>query len=225
MKLVIFDCDGVLINSEEIYLDSEIEFLSNAGFELEKRAYMGAFMGLSYDDWRVKLGAAVQEHHGHPLPENFFESLHTFVMQRFESELESIPGVRGAVSSLEILCCVASSTSLPNLQWKLQHTEITDLFSPHIFSADMVARGKPAPDLFLHAAATLEIEPRHCVVVEDSVNGVIAGKAAGMKVIGFTGGGHCLADQEAILISSGAHVVIDDFAKLGSAVSRLAESE
>ena len=224
MKLVIFDCDGVLINSEEIYLDSEIEFLSNAGFQIEKRAHMEAFMGLSYDDWRVKLGAAVQKRSGHPLPEDFFESLHGSIMQRFESELRSISGVRGAVSSLELLCCVASSSRLPNLQWKLEHTGIADLFSPRIFSADMVDRGKPAPDLFLHAAATLGMEPRHCVVVEDSANGVIAGKAAGMKVIGFTGGDHCLPDQEAILMNSGAHVVIDDFAKLGSTISRLAGS-
>lgn len=224
MKLVIFDCDGVLINSEEIYLDSEIEFLSKVGFQSEKRAHMEAFMGLSYDDWRVKLGAAVQERNGRPLPENFFESLHGSIMQRFESELRSISGVRSAVSKLELLSCVASSSGLPNLQWKLEHTGIADLFSPRIFSADMVDRGKPAPDLFLHAAATLGIEPRYCVVVEDSVNGVIAGTAAGMKVIGFTGGGHCLADQEAILIDAGAQVVIDDFAQLGSTISRLAES-
>ena len=87
----------------------------------------------------------------------------------------------------------------------------------------MVDRGKPAPDLFLHAAADLAVEPGHCVVVEDSANGVIAGKAAGMKVIGFTGGGHCPADQEAILMASGAQVVIDDFERLGSAISGLSE--
>ena len=224
MKLVIFDCDGVLINSEDIYVNSEIEFLSNAGIQFEKRAYMEAFMGLSRDDWRATLGAIVQERNGHPLPENFFESLRAFVMQRFESELESISGVRGAVSNLELLCCVASSSPLLDLEWKLEHTGIADLFSARIFSADMVDRGKPAPDLFLHAAATLGVEPRHCVVVEDSANGVVAGKAAGMKVIGFTGGDHCLPDQEAILSNSGAHVVIDVFAKLGSTISRLAES-
>ena len=146
-------------------------------------------------------------------------------MQRFESELKSISGVRGAVSNLGLLCCVASSTPLPTLQWKLKFTGISDLFSPRIFSADMVDRGKPSPDLFLHAAATLGIEPRHCIVVEDSANGVIAGKAAGMKVIGFTGGDHCLDDQEAILTTNGAHAVIDDFANLGSTITRLAISE
>ena len=224
MKLVIFDCDGVLIDSEEIYTNSEIEFLSNAGFQIERRAYMEAFMGLSHDEWRVKLETAVQERNGDPLPVNFFESLHTFVMQRFESGLESISGVRSAVSSLETICCVASSSRLPDLKWKLEHTGIADLFSAGIFSADMVDRGKPASDLFLHAAATLGMEPRHCVVVEDSANGVIAGKAAGMKVIGFIGGDHCLPDQEAILFNNGAHVVIDDFANLGSTISRLAES-
>jgi HAD superfamily hydrolase (TIGR01509 family) len=224
MKLVIFDCDGVLINSEEIYINSEIEFLSKAGFPFEKRAYMAAFMGLSDDDWRVKMGTAVQEDHGRPLPENFFESLDSFIRQRLESELRQISGVRGAVADLELLCCVASSSRLPILQWKLELTGLADLFSPGIFSADMVERGKPAPDLFLHAAAALAIEPRHCIVVEDSANGVRAGQAAGMKVIGFTGGGHCLADQESILLSAGAQVVIDDFAKLGAAILRLTES-
>ncbi len=224
MNLVIFDCDGVLINSEEIYLTSEIEFLSNAGFHVERGAYMEAFMGLSPDAWRMKIGAVARERNGHSLPENFFESLHTFIMRRFESELRSISGVRRAVSKLETRCCVASSTPLPELQWKLEHVGIADLFAPNIFSADMVDRGKPAPDLFLHAAATLAIEPRRCVVVEDSANGVIAGKAAGMKVIGFTGGDHCPPGHETILMKNGAQVVIDDFAKLGSTISRLAGS-
>ncbi len=145
-------------------------------------------------------------------------------MRRFESELRSISGARRAVSKLETLCCVASSTPLPELQWKLGHAGIADLFAPNIFSAGMVDRGKPAPDLFLHAAAALEIEPRRCVVVEDSVNGVAAGKAAGMQVIGFTGGDHCPPDHATILMNNGAQVVIDDFAKLGSTISRLAGS-
>ncbi len=221
MKLVIFDCDGVLINSEEIYVSSEIQFLSDAGFHFERKAYMEAFMGLSHNDWFAKLETAAQKRNGHPLPENFFDSLDTYIRQRFESELQSISGVRSAVSNLELMCCVASSTPLPFLQWKLEHTGIADLFSPRVFSADMVDRGKPAPDLFLHAAAELGIDSRHCIVVEDSANGVIAGKTAGMKVIGFTGGDHCLADQEAILMGAGAEVVIDDFANLGSAISRL----
>jgi HAD superfamily hydrolase (TIGR01509 family) len=224
MKLVIFDCDGVLVNSEAIYVKSEIQFLSDAGFHFERRAYMEAFMGLSHNDWHAKLETAVQERNGHPLPENFFESLDTYIRQRFESELKSISGVRSAVANLELMCCVASSTPLPFLQWKLEHTGIADLFSAGIFSADMVDCGKPAPDLFLHAAAAMGIEPRHCIVVEDSANGVIAGQAAGMQVIGFTGGDHCPPDHEAILMSSGAQVVIDDFAKLGSTISRLIES-
>jgi len=223
MKLVIFDCDGVLIDSEEIYVTSEIEFLSKAGFHVERSAYMEAFMGLSPDAWRAKIGTTARERNGHPLLENFFESLHIYIMQRFESELRSLSGVRRAVSKLDAMYCVASSTPLPELQWKLGHAGIADLFVPNIFSADMVDRGKPAPDLFLHAAATLAVEPRRCVVVEDSANGVAAGQAAGMKVIGFTGGQHCPPDHETILLNNGAQVVIDDFAKLGSTISRLAQ--
>ena len=221
MKLVIFDCDGVLVNSETIYVKSELEFLTNAGYQFGRKAYMETFMGLSDDDWQVKLETTLQERKDHPIPENFFESLHSFVKQRIESELKAISGVRGAVAKLEALCCVASSSNLPDLQWKLEHTGIADLFAAGVFSAEMVERGKPAPDLFLHAATTLGIEPSHCIVVEDSANGVTAGKAAGMKVIGFTGGDHCPPDQEAILMGNGAEVVIDDFANLGSAISRL----
>ena len=184
---------------------------------------MEAFMGLSPDAWRAKIGTAARDRNGHSLPENFFESLHAFIMKRFESELRATSGVRRAVSNLKSLCCVASSTPLPELQWKLGHAGIADLFSPNIFSADMVDRGKPAPDLLLHAAATLAIEPRRCVVVEDSANGVIAGKAAGMKVIGFTGGDHCPTDHETTLVNHGAQEVIDDFAKLGSTILRLAQ--
>lgn len=223
MELVIFDCDGVLIDSERIYIDSEIEFLSNAGLQFETRAYMEAFMGLAPDAWREKLATTAQERSGRPLPEDFFESLHAFVMQRFENELEAISGVRDAVSSLELTCCVASSTPLPNLHWKLEHTGIADLFSAGVFSSDMVVRGKPAPDLFLHAATALGVEPERCIVVEDSANGVLAGQAAGMKVIGFTGGGHCPPDQETILRDNGAQAVIDDFARLSATISRLTE--
>jgi HAD superfamily hydrolase (TIGR01509 family) len=224
MELVIFDCDGVLIDSERIYIDSEIQFLSDAGFHFERRAYMEAFMGLSHNDWHAKLETTAQERNGQPLPEDFFESLHAFTMQRFETELEAIPGVRGAVSSLELTCCVASSTPLPNLHWKLEHTGIADLFSAGVFSSDMVAHGKPAPDLFLHAAASLGVEPDRCIVVEDSANGVLAGQAAGMKVIGFTGGGHCPPDHETILRNKGAEAVIDNFAKLASTIARVTNS-
>jgi HAD superfamily hydrolase (TIGR01509 family) len=219
--MVIFDCDGVLVDSEAIYIDAELEFLAAAGLPFERRAYMRTFMGLAADEWRARVGAEIAARTGRPPAVDFFASLDSFIMRAFEARLVALPGVHEAVANLEPSRCVASSTSLERLTWKLAHTGLLELFAPHVFSAEMVERGKPAPDLFLHAATTLDVDPRRCVVVEDSANGVLAGKAAGMGVIGLTAGSHCLDDHAALLAGSGADVVISAVADLSSAVDRL----
>lgn len=125
-----------------------------------------------------------------------------------------IPGVRENITELDLGYCVASSSMNENLHWKLGHTGLSDLFTDAVFSGDMVSRGKPNPDLFLHAAHNMKVSPERCVVVEDSCNGVLAGKAANMTVIGFTGGGHCLRGHDDDLMDAGADHVIDDFGDL-----------
>jgi HAD superfamily hydrolase (TIGR01509 family) len=221
VELIIFDCDGVLIDSEAIYIDAEMRHLADAGVRFERAAYVRTYMGLAPDEWRARLATEMRARTGRPPAADFFGSLDSFVAQAITTRLRALPGARDAVGGLDLQRCVASSTPLERLRWKLQHTGLLDLFVPHLFSAEMVTRGKPAPDLFLHAAAMLGVAPRRCVVVEDSVNGVRAARAAGMGVIGLTAGAHCLDGHAATLRAEGADVVIDTFADLDAAVGEV----
>jgi HAD superfamily hydrolase (TIGR01509 family) len=221
MKLIVFDCDGVLINSEEIYVAAEMDFLSRIGAQFERETYMRSFMGLSPAEWREKLESAVKSETGRPLPAGFHDELGAFVLERLEADLAAMPGAFDAIGAIKSLRCVASSTPLSRLRWKLERAGLSDLFTPHIFSSDMVRKGKPAPDLFLHAAATMGIEPYECLVVEDSANGVLAGKAAGMQVIGFIGGKHCPLGHRSALLECGAGAIVEDFRDLNAAIDAL----
>ncbi len=116
---------------------------------------------------------------------------------------------------------VASSSATERIARSLALTGLTDHFAPHLYSASMVPNGKPAPDLFLHAASQLGVEPGDCVVVEDAVPGVLAGVAAGMRVIGFTAAGHCGADHAAGLVGAGADEVAATAAELTDLLDRL----
>jgi HAD superfamily hydrolase (TIGR01509 family) len=218
---IIFDCDGVLVDSEVICIDAELQFLADAGLPFERASYIEEFMGLTVTEWQARLGVQMEGRMGRPVASDFFASLDTFVMRTMAAELTALPGIRDAVADLDLSRCVASSTTFERLVWKLQHTGLLELFTPHVYSAEMVANGKPAPDLFLHAAAALGMDPSRCIVVEDSVNGVRAGRAAGMAVIGFTAGGHCLDGHAASLAANGADVVISDSADLGEAIDDL----
>ncbi|MCV3239569.1 HAD family hydrolase [Mesorhizobium sp. ZC-5] len=219
MKLIIFDCDGVLVNSEEIYIAAELEFLAEIGAVFEQATYMQSFMGLSPSMWREKLRPAVEQNLGKTLPADFFDRMQTSAASRIETDLAALPDAYGTIGKIGALRCVASSTPSVRLHWKLQRAGLIDLFAPHIFSSDMVKNGKPAPDLFLHAAATMGIEPADCLVVEDSANGVLAGKAAGMKVVGLTAGRHCLAGHANILSDCGADVIVESYATLPAALA------
>jgi beta-phosphoglucomutase-like phosphatase (HAD superfamily) len=110
---------------------------------------------------------------------------------------------------------------MPILEWKLELTGLLELFHPHVFSGEMVERGKPDPDLFLHAAAEMDADPARSVVVEDSANGVLAARAAGMTVVGFTGGDHCLDGHGEMLAESGADSVIGSLSELEATLSAL----
>jgi HAD superfamily hydrolase (TIGR01509 family) len=139
-----------------------------------------------------------------------------------EAELRALPGVREAVLAVGGRRCVASSTSLAPLRRNLTIAGLIDLFDPHIFSASQVARGKPHPDVFLHAAAAMGATPERCLVIEDSVPGVLAARAAGMEVVGFTGVSHDKPRMAGRLAQAGASAVIDDFAHWPATVAELA---
>ncbi|TMJ62781.1 MAG: HAD family hydrolase [Alphaproteobacteria bacterium] len=213
--LVIFDCDGVLVDSELLSVGADQECLAECGIELSCDEILERYTGISF----AGMVADLEERHG-PLPADFGDRHRNRLWPLFEKELRAIPGIADVLDSLDCRICVASSGRPDRLKHALSLVGLYDRFHPHIFSATEVPRGKPAPDLFLHAARRMGVAPDRSVVIEDSVPGVIAGVAAGMTVIGFVGASHCRSGDAARLSAQGAVGVVDDMAQLLPALAR-----
>ena len=214
--LLIFDCDGVLVDSEPLACQVDAEVLTASGFPFTADEIRDRFVGTSLSD----MLARIEAEHGRALPENFAERLTRTLLLRFEDELKPVPGVREAILALPHRRCVASSSTPDRIALSLRVTGLAELFEG-IFSAVEVKRGKPAPDLFLHAAARMGVAPEDCLVIEDSRFGVAAARAAGMRAIGFTGGGHCGPDHDAALREAGASLIVTHMRDLPAAVTAL----
>jgi HAD superfamily hydrolase (TIGR01509 family) len=183
-ELVIFDCDGVLVDSEPIAVRVDQEILASVGLDLSREEIIDRFVGRS----AAVMEAAVAEHLGHPVTPAMRAHFDRLYADAMASELTPVPGVVRALERIPQPKCVASSSKMSNLRRKLAMTGLLPFFGNAIFSADQVARGKPAPDLFLFAAERMSAAPGACVVVEDSQYGVSAALAAGMRVLAFAGG-------------------------------------
>jgi HAD superfamily hydrolase (TIGR01509 family) len=208
MDAVIFDCDGVLIDSETICLRVELECLAEIGLTYDRDAYADRYLGTSTRDFFALLN---EDHHARfsrALPDGFADGLHQRIIDAVDANLTAIHGVHDVVDALKVPKAIASGSSTLGLEKKLRKVALFDAFAPHIYSAQIVPRGKPAPDIYLHAAAQIGVAPDRCIAVEDSVNGAAAARAAGMRVIGFTGGGHCPPTQAARLRAAGAVEVV-----------------
>jgi HAD superfamily hydrolase (TIGR01509 family) len=216
--LVIFDCDGVLIDSEVIFGRVLGECLIAGGFQISIAEAMMLGIGKN----RLTLTAEVESRFGRSLPERFFETMRARVDIAFERELRVIPGIEELLAALQVPRCVASNSHLERVRHALAVTRLLPLFEPHVFSASQVARGKPAPDLLLFAARQFDARPEECVVVEDSTTGVEAAIAAGIPVVGFCGGSHCPADHADQLATAGCSRV---FAHMAELTSFLCEAE
>lgn len=218
--LVIYDCDGTLIDSETLYSEVSLVLCHEIGLtQWTLDDYNTNLIGIPLVDGFKVIEAAL----GRPLPSDFESRIEDGVAARLERELRALPGVHEALRELAGRRCVASSTSLEPLRRNLGLAGLIDLFDPHVFSASQVARGKPAPDVFLFAAAQMGAEPENCLVLEDSVPGVQAAKAAGMQVAGFTGTAHDKARTRERLLAAGAAAVIDDYREWPGEAARLAE--
>ena len=198
--LVIFDCDGVLVDSEVLSCRCLSEVLMEFGIGLSERDALQLFLGRSTK--------AIEQHYrelGQPLPDLFLPRYKSAVLRAFATALQPIKDVELVLSTLSAPRCVASSSDIDRVSLSLDVTGLTDHFGDRIYTAQMVSRGKPAPDLFLHAAAQMHAEPARTLVIEDSVSGVQAAKAAGMTVWGFTGGSHYRSREgDALLREAGA---------------------
>ena len=184
--LVIFDCDGVLVDSEPIAIAVLIETVKALGVAIGTEAAYRDFLGRTLKS----VSAALAADYGVAMDDAALADMRARLYARYEAALEPMPGVFALLDGLERPACVASSSVCERIEISLKLTGLFERFAPRIFSATMVARGKPAPDLFLYAAREMDVDPAACVVVEDSPAGVMAAKAAGMKVVAFTGGGH-----------------------------------
>jgi HAD superfamily hydrolase (TIGR01509 family) len=183
-RLVIFDCDGVLVDSEPIAVRIDVEMLAEVGVTMSAQEVIERFVGRSPQVILAETEARL----GRPLPEGWFERTEARIREAYATELKPVPGIAEALDEIHDPVCVASSSGHDNLRYKLELTGLYERFAGHIFSATDVANGKPAPDLFLHAASRMGVVPADCVVVEDSRYGVQAARAAGMDVLGYAGG-------------------------------------
>ncbi len=184
MRLVIFDCDGVLVDSEPISVRHDVELLAELGLPLSEADVIERFVGRSPE----VMVAAIEDELGQPLPAGWFEQAERRLRDAWAADLAPVVGIRDALEEITEPVCVASSSGHVNLRYKLELTGLYERFVGRIFSATEVANGKPAPDLFLHAAAQMDASPSRCVVVEDSRYGVQAARAAGMDVLAYAGG-------------------------------------
>jgi HAD superfamily hydrolase (TIGR01509 family) len=182
--LVIFDCDGVLVDSERLAVRVDVRVLAELGWELSEQQVIERFVGRS-DAFFV---AEIEAHLGRRLPPDWEEPFQHLYRDVFAAELTPVDGVVEALDQITLPTCIASSGSHEKMRYTLGLTGLYDRFAGRIFSVSEVARGKPAPDLFLHAAAQMGVDPAACVVVEDSRYGVEAARAAGMRALGFAGG-------------------------------------
>ncbi|MEQ8404801.1 MAG: HAD family phosphatase [Oceanicaulis sp.] len=216
-RAVIFDCDGVLVNTETIVIGIELQAMAELGVEYERDAFIRKYLGCSEADFEHGLNADHRAVHGTGLPDGFFEAMEQRRVRALESDVAAIAGAHAFAASLTGPRAVASSSRTPVLHMKLKKTGLAPLFGDHIHGGDDVKAGKPAPDLFLRAAGRLGTDPGDCLVIEDSVFGVQGARNAGMRAWGFTGGGHCPAGHGDQLREAGAEAVFGHFDRVGEA--------
>jgi HAD superfamily hydrolase (TIGR01509 family) len=213
ISAVIFDCDGVLVDSEVLIHEIEIDVLAGFGLDYDSHDFKTRYMGMSDaayykavdEDALTRIGRTIS-HETRPMMRERIEAV-------FDARLAEVPGALAAVAATRRTKAVASSSGIKALDYKLRKTGLWEHFAPHVYSGEHVAHAKPAPDLFLYAAKALDVAPAGCLVIEDSVNGVLAGRAAGMRVWGFGGGGHMTERLTARLSDAGAERIVADWAE------------
>ncbi|GJL90691.1 MAG: hydrolase [Hyphococcus sp.] len=215
---VIFDCDGVLVDSEVLAIRGERAALEGLGLDYSPQDYVRKFVGLHDGAFFEALRADYRARHATDAPEDFEDQ----VLAGRGRERHLLQVVEGADDALRTAqqvigrIGVASSSRAHFLKSKLERTGLYDLAAPHVYSADLVAHGKPAPDIFLYTAERLGVDPARCLVLEDSENGVRAGVAAGMRVWGFLGGGHIFDGHGDRLLRAGAEKLSRNFAEFSA---------
>lgn len=215
--LVIFDCDGVVVDSEVLSCACLVETLAEYGITLSLAVVFEQFLGRSF----ATIEAFFAQAAGHPMPAAFREDYRRRLLASFRQSLQPMPGVRKMLSSLRTPYCLASSSDSVRLTATLAATDLTGAFAGRIFNSEMVEHGKPAPDMFLLAARTLGAMPARTVVVEDTIAGITAAKSAGMAAWAFIGGSHFTnAPGAKRLTEAGADRVVTSMSELGAMLQK-----
>ena len=217
VDLIIFDCDGVLVDSEVISCRAHAQTLTRHGYPITADQVLDRFLGVSDREARQIIEAEIER----KLPDDFEAQVKQATLQFYVSELQPISHVGEAIAAIGLPKCVASSGTPEKIRHGLVCAGIYDQLAPHIFSASQVKRGKPAPDLFLFAAERMRTAPARCLVIEDSIPGVTGAVAAGMTVLGFHGGSHCRPGYDDTLRAAGATMTFDDMRQLPGLIARI----
>ncbi len=219
--LIIFDCDGVIVDSEIVAAQVEAKLLTEVGYPIEATDLAARFSGMS---WKNIL-LAVEQEADIPIPAGLLDRTEKLLDDKLAREVKAIAGVAHAVARIDLPRCICSNSSSKRLQSMLTRTGAHALFAPHIFSARDIGEGrtKPAPDVFHHAAKTMNADPGRTVVIEDSVHGVHGARDAGMRVVGFTGASHTFPSHADQLTEAGAETVINRLIDLPPVVEALSQ--
>jgi len=220
VDLVIFACDGVLVDSEVISCRAHAETLTRHGYPITAEQVLTRFLGVSDREARQ----AIETELGRKLPDDFETQVKQAALRRYADDLQSIPFVSEAVAAISLPKCVASSGTPEKIRHGLTCAGLYDVLAPNIFSATQVTNGKPAPDLFLFAAGQMRASPKRCVVIEDSIPGITGALAAGMTVLGFNGGSHCRPGYAETLRAAGAIMTFDDMRQLPGLIGKIGAS-
>jgi HAD superfamily hydrolase (TIGR01509 family) len=217
--LLVFDCDGVIVDSEIIAAEVEAELLTQAGYPIAAPELIRRFAGLTSRE----VAHAVETESGRPLPENFLADTAGEIDHRLARDLKAVPGVHDVLDRLDGPRCVCSNSSAARLAISLKKTQLYDRFVPHIYSAVEVGtrEPKPSPNVYRFAIAAFGVAPREALVIEDSVYGVAAARGAGVRVIGFTGASHTWSGHADALTDAGAETVIRRLADLPAVVAAM----
>ena len=194
--LVIFDCDGVLVDSETLSASTLADNLARIGFPVDRDYVNEHYLGRSFDV--IKADYACRT--GRQLPQDFADAWYRDLFAAFRRDLKPIPGASDILARLAISKCVASSSAPARLGLSLAVTGLAPLFGADVFDASMVSRGKPAPDLFLYCASRMGAVPARTLVVEDSITGITAAVAAGMTAWAFVGGSHYAGGSDTTML-------------------------
>jgi HAD superfamily hydrolase (TIGR01509 family) len=217
VDLVIFDCDGVLVDSELISCRAHSQMLTRHGYPITADQVLDRFLGVSDREARLIVEAEL----GRSLPGDFEAQVKQATLKFYEGDLRAISNVGEAIAAINLKKCVASSGTPEKIRHGLTCAGLHDVLAPHIFSATQVKRGKPAPDLFLYAADRMQVPPERCLVIEDSIAGITGALAAGMIVLGFHGGSHCRPGHSDTLRAAGATVTFDDMRQLPGLIGQI----